>query len=298
MLKATHQGKLTIGEQELPCAVLEDGTRVLSETGITNAVLGGRSGASRSLAKELKNSGSPLPIFLASNNLKPFIHADLLNGPLSPIKYINNNGRVVTGFTADALPVVCNIWLEARASGVLMTNQLDKAQTAEIIMRGLAHIGIVSLVDEATGYQADREKEALQKLLSAYLSGERLKWAKIFPDEYYKQLFRLRGWSYNPMSVKRPQVVGRLTNKLIYDKLPPGVLEELKRLNPVKNKQSGRREATHHQHLSQDIGQRDLHDHLMQVIAIMRISKDWNTFQINFEKAFGDFIQDEFTFDE
>ena len=65
MLKATHQGKIKIGEKEIPCAVLEDGTRVLSETGITNAVLGGRSGASILLAKELKNSGSPLPIFLA-----------------------------------------------------------------------------------------------------------------------------------------------------------------------------------------------------------------------------------------
>ena len=52
MLKATHQGKIKIGEKEIPCAVLEDGTRVLSETGITNAVLGGRSGASILLAKE------------------------------------------------------------------------------------------------------------------------------------------------------------------------------------------------------------------------------------------------------
>ena len=297
MLKATHQGKIKIGEKEIPCAVLEDGTRVLSETGITNAVLGGRSGASILLAKELKNSGSPLPIFLASNNLKPFIHRDLLDGPLARIEYINSNNKIVTGFTADALPAVCNIWLEARAAGVLMTNQLDKAQTAEIMMRGLAHIGIVALVDEATGYQADREQEALQKLLSAYLSEERLKWAKMFPDEFYKQLFRLKGWSYNPMSVKRPQIVGKLTNLLIYEKLPPGVLEELKRLNPIKNKRTGRREATHHQHLTNDIGQRDLHDHLMQVIAIMRISKNWNDFMNNFEKAFGNFVQDELDFD-
>ena len=40
--------------------------------------------------------------------------------------------------------------------------------------------------------------------------------------------------------------------------------------------------APRHQHLTNDIGQRDLHDHLMQVIAIMRISKNWSDFMNNF----------------
>lgn len=164
--------------------------------------------------------------------------------------------------------------------------QLNKAQNAEILMRGLAHIGIIALIDEATGYQADRNEAELQKLLSLYLSEERLKWAKVFPDEYYRQLFRLKGWSYNPVDVRRPKVVGQITNTIVYKKLPPGVMEELKRLNPVKNKKTYRREATFHQHLSNDIGQQDLRDHLLQLIAVMRLSPNWGAFKRNFARAF------------
>jgi len=32
---------------------------------------------------------------------------------------------------------------------------------AEILIRGFAHIGIIALIDEATGYQYDRDHEAL-----------------------------------------------------------------------------------------------------------------------------------------
>lgn len=55
--------------------------------------------------------------------------------------------------------------------------------------------------------------------------------------------------------------------------------------------------APRHQHLTNDIVQRDLHDHLMQVIAIMRISKNWSDFMNNFEKVFVNFVQDKIDFD-
>lgn len=44
-LKATHKGKLQVGDTELDCAVLEDKTRVLSERAVTKA-LGGKRGGS------------------------------------------------------------------------------------------------------------------------------------------------------------------------------------------------------------------------------------------------------------
>jgi hypothetical protein len=49
--KATHIGILEIGEISIPCAVLKDGTRVPSENGITNALLGSRSGASKRMKR-------------------------------------------------------------------------------------------------------------------------------------------------------------------------------------------------------------------------------------------------------
>ncbi|EHQ92113.1 P63C domain-containing protein [Desulfosporosinus youngiae] len=283
--KAAYKGDVVIGNIRIPCAVLDNGKRVLSETGITHAILGTASGASRRLKKEHQEAGAPLPVFIAPKNLKPFVDKALDVGSLDPILYLDGK-RTVSGYDASILPTVCDIWLNAREANILQKQQLDKALKAEILMRGLAHTGIIALIDEATGYQEVREKDALQKLLAIYLTDERLKWAKMFPDEYYRQLFRLRKWNYDPLDTHRPRLVGKLTNQLVYEKLPPGVLDELKKLNPVKNKQSGRREATHHQHLSTDIGQKDLRDHLMQLIAIMRISSSWEIFKKNFQKAF------------
>jgi hypothetical protein len=74
--------------------------------------------------------------------------------------------------------------------------------------------------------------------------------------------------------------------RLVYEKLPTHVLDELRRLNPIKNPKTWRREATHFQHLSADIGQPDLRDHLLQLIAIMRASPNWGTFKRLFALAF------------
>nr|DAY45143.1 MAG TPA: P63C domain protein [Caudoviricetes sp.] len=280
--RATHQGILEIGDARIPCAVLDDGRRVLSENGITNAILGTRSGGS----KRSKKAGAPMPLFLTPANLKPFITQDLIDGPLRPVQYKRGAKQIVNGFDASILPAVCNIWLQAREAGILQPQQLGRAQKAELLMRGLAQIGIVALIDEATGYQEERDRNELQRFLALYLSEERLKWAKVFPDEYYKQIFRLKKWEYRPIDTKRPRVIGKITNELVYNKLPPHVLEELQRLNPIVNKRTGRRAARHHQHLSPDVGQPDLHDHLMQLIAIMKISPSWPVFIRNFERAF------------
>ena len=286
MPKATqYRGKLKFGETEIPCAVLDNGKRILTENGITVALLGSRSGGSKRIKKAQREVGAQVPLFLAPGNIKPFISQELLGGPLKAIEY-KDGSRIRRGYDASVLPMVCDVWLRAREANALQDQQLDKAQKAEILMRGLAHIGIIALVDEATGYQERRDKDELQRFLALYLSEERLKWAKMFPDEYYKQLFRLQGWQYSPLSVKRPKLLGVLTNRLVYEKLPAPVLDELRRLNPVKNKKTWRREATFFQHLSADIGQEDLRAHLLQLIAVMRASANWANFKRNFARAF------------
>lgn len=89
--------------------MLEDGTRVLSENGITNAILGSRSGASKRLKKAAKNEGALLPLFLAPPRLEPLIDKALRDGPLKPLDYLN--GRTLErGFDANLLPAVCEIW--------------------------------------------------------------------------------------------------------------------------------------------------------------------------------------------
>ncbi len=55
--------------------------------GITQALLGSRSGASNRLKRASMEDGAPIPLFLAPNRLKSFISNELLDGPLKPPTY-------------------------------------------------------------------------------------------------------------------------------------------------------------------------------------------------------------------
>lgn len=277
-------GVLQLGDITIPCAVLTDGTRVLSESGITNALLGGRSGASKRKKKAASEAGAHKPIFVAPRQLEPFISNELMNGPLKPIRY--RDGRsVVTGYDARILRAVCEIWLAARAAGALQDQQQDKAQRAELLMRALADIGIVALVDEATGYQKFRARDELQKILAAYIAPELLPWAKRFPDVFYEELHRVWGWPYRPGTKNRTSYIGKLTNSLIYEKLPPGVLEELKRRNPV-DPETKRRKTHHHRVLTEEIGHPHLEKQIVSVTTLLKISSTRDEFFKHFGKAF------------
>jgi hypothetical protein len=61
-----------------------------------------------------------------------------------------------------------------------------------------------ALDDEATGYQDDRAKDALAKIFTTLLAKERQKWMLTFPLDFYKEIYRLRGWKFEPWNTKRP----------------------------------------------------------------------------------------------
>jgi hypothetical protein len=154
------------------------------------------------------------------------------------------------------------------------------------LVRGFATIGIIALIDEATGYQYDRNRDELQVILKAYISEELLKWQKRFPDSFYIEMFRLRGWDYNIKNIKkRPGVIGIWTNNLIYDRLPTGVLAELKRRTPKDEK--GHRKHRYHQLLTEDVGNPHLSNQITAVVTLMRASSNWRSFERLFARAFG-----------
>ncbi len=289
--KAIYEGILRVGENEVDCAVLENGKRVITQNAVFKAFGRPPRGTMAS-----RNSDPRLPGFLDATNLKDFIEPVVLEG-IQSIEYISKSGKYKTGYEATAIPLVCDVYLAARKAGILRPNQLPLAEISEIIVRSLSKVGIIALVDEATGYQNVRALNELHQLLSKYLSEEKLAWAKRFPDEFFKQLYRLKNWSY-PTGTSRTPYVGKLINQLVYEKLPPGVLEELRRRNPV-DENTKRRKSKHHQFLSEDIGQPDLRDHLLQVIALMRGSPNWKSFEKSFTLAFPpEIIQGEFDLDE
>jgi len=277
--KATHSGELKIGNSAIKCGVLEDGTRVLTQRSVFKAM--GRSGSTGGIKQ--KDGAQQLPRILAAANLKPFISDDL-RCAITPIRFKTKRGGNAYGYPAEILPEICNVYLEAREANALSPAQEKVAAACEILVRGFARIGIIALVDEATGYQYERDRYELHKILDAYVAKELLPWAKRFPDEFYRQLFRLRGWRYSPLTVARPAYVGKLTNELIYDRLPPGVKEELQRKNPYNQKK--RRRHRHHQFLTLDIGIPSLENMIAGVIALMRASTNWTSFWRLFVRAF------------
>jgi hypothetical protein len=201
-----------------------------------------------------------------------------------PIRYTGPGNAKSLGYQAELVPMVCEVYLEAREQKVLTKNQLPIARAAELLMRGLARVGIVALVDEATGYQEARARDELQTILEAYVSAELRPWLKMFPDEFFREIYRLQGWEYKPGSSKRTPYAGRLVNKYVYEQLPPGVLQELERRNPRKD--SGHRSFRHHQLLTDHTGNVHLDRQISTVTTLMRIARDKRDFEDLFERAF------------
>jgi hypothetical protein len=272
-LKATHAGNLKIGEIEIPCFVLENKKRVVSHNGLIIA-LGMSDGGAKGPRAKLGRLGQ----FLTQKSLKMHISPDLTNRGLSPVSF-SWGGQSRSGFEATVLADICEAVLDANDAGVTLMQHRHIVQRCSKLIRAFARVGIIALVDDAAGYTAERDQGELHRFLALYLSGERLAWAKRFPDEYYEQIYRLMGWGQRDGKKNPPQYVGKLTNRWVYDKLPPGVLDELRKRNPVIS-DSGARASCHHQLLSPTIGLPDLDKHLLQVLALMRASKDVEEFEV------------------
>jgi hypothetical protein len=282
--KATHIGTIKLGDMELDCAVLHDGRRVLSQRGVNRALGRKHGGQSFRASQEAAERGGELPIFLAPKGLEPFISDDLRAVASKPIPYVHGRAGRAKGIDATALPMICDAWLRARDAQALKKAQLPAAAAADMIVRGLARIGIIALVDEATGYQEIRDRKALQEILDKYLLREFAKWAKRFPDEFYKEIFRLRGWQWNGLRARRPQSIAYYTKDIVYARLAPGILSELEARNPVT--ESGRRRAKHHQLLTEEVGHPALAQHLHAVMGLMRASRTWDSFMRLLDVAF------------
>jgi hypothetical protein len=288
VLNATHGSvdhPLKIGDIEIPCYVLENGARVLALRGLYQGVglsLGGGQGGVRKIAQ-----------LLTSLNEKGINIRELLASVNSPIRFIPpHGGNPADGYEATILPDLCAVLIEADQSGKLGARRKHLAERAAKLQHGFATVGIIALVDEATGYQKDRAKDALSKILEAFIAKELQPYIPTFPTSFYEQLFRLRGLEYPTFSVKRPQYFGVLTNDIVYKRLAPGVLAELKQVTP-KN-EDGRRKHKYFQRLTGNIGYPKLMQHLGSVITIMKLSNDYRGFISTLDRMhprYGDTIQ-------
>ena len=157
--KLKHKGEINLVGVKVPCYVHGDGiTRVLSAQGVREV---------------LKKIGAGDIERKSGEKLR-----QLLNQRTSQIFVYNKEGKsssIVVGYEAVILEDLFNVCLEATKSK-LSPKQKTIAKQCEMLLRTLAKIGIIALVDEVTGYQYEKKKNelyGLQSVLKTYTSSPR-----------------------------------------------------------------------------------------------------------------------------
>ena len=265
--QVTHRGMLKVGDTELPCFVLDDGRRVISGRGLTSAI-------------GMKGRGQGAQRISEHRAIKPFLDDALAQAISNPILFVGDSPRgnaPSSGFEATVLQELCDALLRARDAGELQTDQEKRyALHADMLIRAFARVGIIALVDEATGYQRDRATDALARILEDFIAKELRPWVHTFPSAYYEHLFRLRNLEFPRDTVQRPRYFGHLTNDIVYRRLAPGVLDELRNITP--RREDGRLRHALHRRLTDEVGHPKLREHLASVVTIMRLSRDYDDF--------------------
>jgi hypothetical protein len=278
--KATHQGKMLVGDLDLDCYVLEDGRRVFHKRGMARA-LGMKSGGGNVFLRAVQRKG-----------LGSEIDRKLFDKIENPIVFKPLTQDLGHGYDAEVLVEICRAIIRAQESGKLHSTQHGLAEQAQILLNAFAKVGVTALIDEATGFQQVRSPDALRVLVQQYIEEERREWEKQFPDEYYDELNRLYGskrltiTGSGAVIQNRPQHFAKFTRSYVYHPLANGaVLEELDRLNPKIDKR-GTRKARFHQHLSEGYGIEKLKRQVGEILTLIKVSDTVNQFKKLFARRF------------
>jgi len=185
---AKWRGPLNIIGMEVPAYVLDNGVRVIGRTSATELLTGIR-------------GGGALEKYLAVRALEPFINIALVLERMVPFRIPEVEGleKAVKGLPADLVIEICQGFISALEANLgpnppeqrMTARQQQMAVKASMFLSACAKLGLEALIDEATGYQFERSRDALQVKLAAYLEDEIRKWEKTFPDELWLEFGRL-----------------------------------------------------------------------------------------------------------
>jgi hypothetical protein len=260
---AMFPGKLTIGAGEYLCYVLDNDKRVISQREVVRALTGHAKG--------------DISRYLESQNLQPYISLKKVADQTIHFT-IPKNPVTSIGYEATLLVDICDAYLRARDDNSLAPNQMHLAKQAEIITRACAKVGIIALIDEATGYAKFKKKQEYQLKLQAFIADEIQEWAKMFPDDFWFELARLEGVHYSPRS--RPLRWGKYVMMFVYDAVDSDVGKELRKKNPDPHFLQN-----HHQWLKK-FGRDRVHDQITKVVTIMKLCESMDDFRHKFAKLF------------
>lgn len=204
---------------EIPCYVIEGERRVFVQRGMVEAL--GMARGSSSVG------GDRLANFVQGERIKHYISNEITDVTVSPIKFRAPNGSIAYGYDAEVLHGICLGILAARREQKLQKQQEHIARRCELLIAAWSLAGVISAVDEATGYQYLRAKNSIEQIIDKWLVKELQPWKKYFPNEYYRRIFELNNWSFDENSTRRPGVIGHWTNDIVYERLGPGLKEQL-----------------------------------------------------------------------
>ncbi len=274
---------IKIAEIEVPCYVLEDDRRVIATNGVLDTLHMARGGA---MVKGMNR----LELFAAQNRLKPYVSNELLARIADPIKFRIGNSTA-HGFESDVLIDLAEAVIQADNAGALQKQQSAIAHQCRVVCSSLTRLGLKALIDEATGYQYQRDTDELQKVLTAYLLPEHRPWIQVVPQEFTDEIYRVYGWERKPQN-RGPRYAGKLIRELIYDKMPKPVLPALDEKNPTDK--NYRRKHKHHQFLTPKQGLDHFRSQVITIMTLLRISANKTEFKEHLERFYGDQLSFDF----
>ena len=275
-------GSIKIKGMNVPCAVLypeTNPTSVIVQREIVGLLTGNKKGG--------------FDRYLKPKNLQPYLPEQFRNKPLSEsVINFKLNGRAAQGFKGSDLIDICQMYMQAKMDGALSESQFKLAEQAQVIVFAFAKTGVDAVVYEATGFEMFKDRFAFNKLLERYIDEEVKKWYKKFPDEFYKLIYKLNGWEWIEGNMgRKPGVVGRWTNDIVYARFPKGILSKLQDKNPID--ESGKRKFKHHQLLT-DIGNDELKEYISNAIFLMKAASNWSKFKNMLARSLGKTYQADF----
>lgn len=256
---AKYKGVLRLMDREIPCYVLEDEQRVIGRVATTEMLTG------------IKGQGD-FESYICSRNLQEYIHSEEISDRMVSFRLpeVDQLHVEVKGLPHDVLIDVCRGFMKALAASdrpnpsiKLTRRQHEIAMQAGLFLAACSDIGLMALIDEATGFQYDRARDALEVKLKAYLEDEMRKWEKTFPDELWLEFGRLTGWSKSV--TLRPKYWGQLVNELVYEYMDSDVAQWLR-----DNAPKPRHGQNYHQWMSSQYGLRKLVEHIWKLLGIAK----------------------------
>ena len=265
---AKYRGVLELGRVNVDCYVSDNELRLISMRGMVKALSGDDHGDTDRIIAAVPIRSYLNFISMADKNesKKTTKHSD--NADSKAVSFVDltlpGTTTIAKCITHDGFLDICRAYMFAFANDTLKTDKQKRiAVNCSAILAGCAGIGLMALIDEATGYQQHRANDALQIKIQAYILDELRGWEKAFPDELWEEFGRLTNWD-KPLQ-HRPKYWEKLVYELIYDALDPDVAEYLK-----TNKPNPKYKQNWHQWLSKDFGAKALHIHINQVVGIAK----------------------------